>query len=48
MITKGMRKGPIIVTANTDKDFFEVISQIHEILKITVMTSNGYENIIWE
>ena len=48
MITKGMRKGPIIVSANTDKEFFEVISKIHKILKITVMTSKGYENIIWE
>ena len=48
MITKGMRKGPIIVSANTDKEFLEVISQIHKVLKITVMTSNGYKNIIWE
>lgn len=48
MTAKGMRKGPIIVSAHNRTELSNAICKIHETLKIRVKTSNGLKGIIWE
>ena len=48
MTSKGMRKGPIIVSANTNDELLNIIEKVHQTLKVSVKTTLGIKNIIWD
>lgn len=48
MTSKGMRKGPIIVSAHNRTELNKIICKIHDTLVIRVKTNNGVKGIIWE